>query len=559
LGIDAKCQGKWKDVFKSLDVISPWILTGDSNYSVNTVKDGMININGTAVIYTPVIYPGISAENLRGSGLNSVPRNNGQLYTTLGENAIAAGAQTLLTATFDEVNEGTAIFKTIATEDNLPSEGTFLSLDIDGYDVSSDKYLQLAGGLSEKLRYIISNSINSTSVNDSSTADLPSSIAAEIQPVDSGSRVDPSTIVGKHMAGYQGWYNCDDNKEATYHWKNSKVLTDVLPDVSEYNPDDLCTLPGVKHKNGQPFKVFSSYNPGVVDLHFKWMQEYGIDGVFLQQFFSDLKKDYLLEKRISLTENVKNSAEKYGRTWALMFDISGHPKEVKSDLAKYLDYFRDIIAESDMYLHSNGKPMIAVWGIGGDTDNHILDPEVALDVVNYLESEGFSIYAGVLRSDFFKDGQKDARWYEVFSKVDVISPWHIKGDRNDDPFTQSQKAVETGIAALNGTGILYVPVIYPGKSGKNLRDLGLNWLPREGGKLYTDLGQGAIAGGAQTLYTAMFDEVNEGTAIYKTISKEEDLPSEGTYISLDVDGHDIPSDKYLNIAGELAKQLQVNL
>ena len=227
-----------------------------------------------------------------------------------------------------------------------------------------------------------------------------------------------------------------------------------------------------------------------------------------------------------------------------------------SKLAKNLDYFRGMIAESDMYLHSNGKPMIAIWGIGGEQDNHILDPVEALDVVNYLKDEGFSIYAGVIRSDFYKDGQKDEKWNEVFSKLDVISPWHIKGNRAEDQFTQSKKAAEEGIAALNGTNATYVPVIFPGKSGKNLRDLGLNWKPRNGGKLYYDLGEGAIAGGAKTLYTAMFDEVNEGTAIYKTVAKKEDLPRNGTYISLDVDGYDVPSDKYLTIAGDLAKRLQ---
>jgi hypothetical protein len=55
---------------------------------------------------------------------------------------------------FDEVNEGTAIFKTLPTKTQLPTKGEFLSLDIDGYDLESDHYLALAGKFSLKLKNI---------------------------------------------------------------------------------------------------------------------------------------------------------------------------------------------------------------------------------------------------------------------------------------------------------------------------------------------------------------------------------------------------------------------
>ena len=45
-------------------------------------------------------------------------------------------------AQFDEVDEGTAIFKVAK---NVPNEGQWLTLDIDGLQLPSDWYLRLCG------------------------------------------------------------------------------------------------------------------------------------------------------------------------------------------------------------------------------------------------------------------------------------------------------------------------------------------------------------------------------------------------------------------------------
>lgn len=65
------------------------------------------------------------------------------------------------------------------------------------------------------------------------------------------------------------------------------VEIDFIPDVSQYPANCLfntqLTLP-----NGQPAQFYDSSCEGVVDLHFKWMQQYGIDGVIVQRFIQSV-------------------------------------------------------------------------------------------------------------------------------------------------------------------------------------------------------------------------------------------------------------------------------
>lgn len=65
------------------------------------------------------------------------------------------------------------------------------------------------------------------------------------------------------------------------------VEIDFIPDVSQYPANCLfntqLTLP-----NGQPAQFYDSSCAGVVDLHFKWMQQYGLDGVIVQRFLGSV-------------------------------------------------------------------------------------------------------------------------------------------------------------------------------------------------------------------------------------------------------------------------------
>jgi hypothetical protein len=55
---------------------------------------------------------------------------------------------------------------------------------------------------------------------------------------------------------------------------------------------------------------------------------------------------------------------------------------------------------------------------------------------------------------------------------------------------------------------------------------------------------------------AQFDEVDEGTAIYKVASTQREVPAEGKWLTLDADGIELPNDWYLRLVGEAQEMMQ---
>jgi hypothetical protein len=80
-------------------------------------------------------------------------RRCGAFYQRQIDNAMKAGAPTLYTAMFDEINEGTAIFKLTAENDQEPIGTDLFALNADGCRAaSSDMYLRVAGEATRTLR-----------------------------------------------------------------------------------------------------------------------------------------------------------------------------------------------------------------------------------------------------------------------------------------------------------------------------------------------------------------------------------------------------------------------
>jgi hypothetical protein len=58
------------------------------------------------------------------------------------------------------------------------------------------------------------------------------------------------------------------------------------------------------------------------------------------------------------------------------------------------------------------------------------------------------------------------------------------------------------------------------------------------------------------VYGAMFDEVDEGTAMYKLAPTAAQLPAQGTFVPLNIDGYSLNSDWYLRLADQAGKMLR---
>jgi hypothetical protein len=85
--------------------------------------------------------------------------------------------------------------------------------------------------------------------------------------------------------------------------------------------------------------------------------------------------------------------------------------------------------------------------------------------------------------------------------------------------------------------------------GDNAMLYPLNQIPRQKGEFYWNEISGAVDAKAKMLYVAMFDEMDEGTAIFKCSNN----PPGGVKLC-DLEG--MPTDHYLWLTGEAGKLLR---
>lgn len=365
------------------------------------------------------------------------------------------------------------------------------------------------------------------------------------------------------MAGYQGWFNTPDDGAGLgwrhYGGRNSfqpgSCSIDMWPETSEYP----VTYPtAFSFENGETARVFSSHDQSTVDTHFRWMKEYGLDGVFMQRFINDVKREKIKAHFDLVLANAMDAAEKYNRAIAIMYDLSGmYPADVEfllNDLAeldkKYHLHNRD---KNHSYLYHNGRPLVAIWGVGFN-DGRRYSIADAAKIVDSLKASGYSVMLGVPTywRELGEDTEEDPQLHTLIKQCDIVMPWFV-GRYDEAGFKSFKKLIKADLDWCNANGVDYAPLCYPGFSWANMKGEGSMHIPRNHGKFFKKQIDNAIKSGAKMLYIAMFDEIDEGTAIFKCASRVPVGIKGSTFQPIE---NASESDLYLRLAGEASKKLK---
>ncbi|MEN8663304.1 MAG: glycoside hydrolase family 71/99-like protein [Lentimonas sp.] len=382
-------------------------------------------------------------------------------------------------------------------------------------------------------------------------------------------------LSGKVFAGYQGWYRTPTDGSGlgwehyeTYgeQFKPGEVGIDFWPDMSEF-PKAEKYATSFKHKDGSTAYAFTSQSETTVDLHFKWMKEYGIDGIFLQRFAHDVLEgghhqwELLQPSNNKMVTYVQKGAHNHGRSYAIMYDLSSLRH---GEMSMVMDDWRGLCDRLDLlndpnYLHEGDKPLVAIWGVGfNDNRKYTLD-EVAT-FIDFLKNDpkygGCTIMLGV--PTFWRtlnnDTVPDPKLHDLIRSADVVLPWLV------GRFGGSQTALKWGKEQLapdqtwcEENGVHYLPLAFPGFSWANryvAKNAKFNHIPREDGLFLWSQAVAAKRAGADTLYIAMFDEMDEGTQIFKTTNS----PPAGETRFLTYEPNE--SDYYLRLSGAIGRMLR---
>jgi hypothetical protein len=397
----------------------------------------------------------------------------------------------------------------------------------------------------------------------------PADDAPWLQPYDGPTRsdIDATTLDGKVLCGYQGWFNThgDGAGFGFRHWgsglerpEGGRFTIDLWPDVKEYDPEDLREVPGLKLPDGSPPRLYSAFRKGPVLLHCRWMRQYGIDGVFLSRFISETIDPAHARHVNTVLAHLREGCHREGRVWALMLDLSmgrrPDSQAVINDWKFLCDQVR--VRKDARYLHHQGKPVVLLWGLGFKDRNWTA--ERAVELIDFFQHDpqyggvyligGVDPYWRTLRGE----SRTEDKWKQVYRSFDALSPWDAGRYRDNESMDHHRRNVwEPDLAELTPAGRVYMPTAFPGFSWDNLRreKPGTTLIPRRRGEFYWR--QFAIFRelGIRTVFVGMFDEVDEGTAIYKIAN---DTPVGQHFVT----NEGLPTDWYLRLTGAATRMIR---
>ncbi len=370
---------------------------------------------------------------------------------------------------------------------------------------------------------------------------------------------------GLIMAGYQGWFDTPDDgaDRGWYHlsrrgrFEPGWCTIDLWPDMTEYEKQYDTPF---RFEDGSVAKIFSSHDESTVRLHFKWMKDYGLDGVFMQRFVVEVKSRSGRGHFDKVLQSASKAALEYDRTIAVMYDLSGMRSE---DTQVLIEDWKRLKAEFGFtdrskyanYLSNEGKPLVAIWGVGfNDGRRYNMDDiERLIRFMRSDEAGNCSVLLGV--PTYWRqqgnDCIKEEKFIEVIKMADIVHPWFV-GRWNERGYNRFKPSIGEDVQWCKENNLKYMPVVWPGFSWANMNPGRPNsFIDRNHGKFFWKQLSGAASEGAQMIYIAMFDEIDEGTAIFKISDR---VPvGESKFVPRD---SDIPADHYLWLTGQAGTLLK---
>jgi len=365
---------------------------------------------------------------------------------------------------------------------------------------------------------------------------------------------------GLIMAGYQGWFDApeDGTNRGWYHYgKGGKFepgfsKVEMWPEMAEYEKQYTTAF---KFADGTAATTFSSHDESTVRLHFKWMKDYGIDGVYLQRFVNEIKSESGRSHFNKVLTSAAKSALEYDRTISVMYDMSGmRSEDVNVMIADWKDLMKqfgfDKRSRYSNYLFDKGRPVVAIWGVGFNDSRryNLADIEKLIRFFKSEEAGSCSVLLGVPTywREQGNDCIKDANFLDIVKMADIVHPWFV-GRFDEGKYDSFKSLIGKDQKWCNENNLKYVPVVFPGFSWANMYPKSKsNLISRNHGNFFWKQLAGAVSEGAQMIYVAMFDEIDEGTAIFKC-SHRVPVGEGSRFLPI---GTDIPSDHYLWLTGQ---------
>ncbi len=377
------------------------------------------------------------------------------------------------------------------------------------------------------------------------------------------------------MVGYQGWYGCPgDDASGNLFWQHwfvgaivpRSLTVDQLPDMQALPAKQLCNT-GLLVRSGAPLLLYSAQNPQVVALRFEWMRAYGIDGAAVQRFVSETTDPVKRARSDTVLLNAMHAAQASGRVFYITYDVSGADAATVTDAIRtdWRHVVNDLkLTASTAYLRDRDRPVLQLWGFG--FPDRPGDPALVSQLISDLHIGAGGLLAATLIGGVPEawrtlgaGSKSDASWSQIYRSYDVISPWSVgsfDNDVNADAFLET--FVIPDREETQRLGIEYLPVVFPGFSWHNLMhqrgtDRPLNEIPRNCGRFLWHQVTNLLSAGRTGIFVAMFDEMDEGTALLPTLADPNALPAGVEMVTPALDGCQIPDDWYLQVTGRAAR------